>query len=130
MKPATFFISSTRYPFSQLLALSESSIKLKIRFHWTLFAIWTLLVFLTLLLFYTTFNKGDLYKVFVKRNSKLDDWQLSFLHQLCCFQNINLSHIFQTLFARKRDLSHFFFLYENESLEHCFLHDMRQMATF
>ena len=39
MKLATIFISSTRGIFIKLLAVSESSIKIKVRSHWTLFAI-------------------------------------------------------------------------------------------
>ena len=39
MKLETFFISSTRLIFTKLLAVSESSIKIKVRFHLTLFEI-------------------------------------------------------------------------------------------
>ena len=42
-----------------------------------------------------------------------------FLIPFRCFQNRNLGCNFQTLFARKRGLSHPYFLYENESLRHC-----------
>ena len=39
MKLATFFISSSRRIFTKLLAVSESSIKIKVKFHLTLFEI-------------------------------------------------------------------------------------------
>ena len=35
MKLATFFISITRRIFTKLLAISESSVKIKVRLHWT-----------------------------------------------------------------------------------------------
>ena len=35
MKLATFFISITRRIFTKLLAISESSIKIRVRLHWT-----------------------------------------------------------------------------------------------
>ena len=58
------------------------------------------------------------------------DWPLSFLYQLRRFQNRNLWYNFQTLFERKRGLPHLYFLYENESLQHCLSYDLRQIATF
>ena len=39
MKISTFFISSARGIFTKLLAVSESSMKIKVRFHWTRFMI-------------------------------------------------------------------------------------------
>ena len=57
-----------------------------------------------------------------------------FLCQLRCFQNRYLWYTFQTLIARKRGLAHFaheaYFLYENESLQHCLSYDSRQMTKF
>ena len=35
------------------------------------------------------------------------------------FQNKNFWYTFRTLFARKRGLAHFNFLYENESHQYC-----------
>ena len=55
---------------------------------------------------------------------------LPFLYLLCHFQNRCLWYTFQTLFARKQGLSPLHFVYENESLQHCLLNDMRQMAAF
>ena len=45
------------------------------------------------------------------------------------FQNRNLWYNFQVLFVRKRGLVHPYFLYENESLQHCLSCDFRQMLT-
>ena len=39
MKLATFFKSSTGGIFTELLAVSESSINIKVRLHWTFFVI-------------------------------------------------------------------------------------------
>ena len=39
MKLATFFISRTGGIFTKLIAVSESSMKLKFRLHWTIFII-------------------------------------------------------------------------------------------
>ena len=58
------------------------------------------------------------------------NWQLLFLYQLCCIQNRDLLHTFQTLFVRKQGLAHLYFLYENESLQHYLSYDLRQMARF
>ena len=61
---------------------------------------------------------------------RVNNWQLLFLYQLRHFPNRNLWYTFQTLFALKRGLVHPYFLYENESLQHCLSYDMKQMATF
>ena len=58
------------------------------------------------------------------------NWQLQFLNQHDHFQNRNLWYTFQMLFARKRGLAHPYFLYENESIQHCLSYDLRQTATF
>ena len=39
VKLATFFISSTKRLFTKVLAVSKSSIKIKVRLHWTLIII-------------------------------------------------------------------------------------------
>ena len=43
-------------------------------------------------------------------------------------QNKNFWYFFQRLFARRRGLVHPYFLYENESLQHCISYDLKQMA--
>ena len=45
-----------------------------------------------------------------------------------CFQNRNLRYTFQTLFAQKPGLAHPYFLYENESLQHCLSHYIAESA--
>ena len=58
------------------------------------------------------------------------NWQLPFLNQRHHFQNRNLWYTFQMLFKQKRVLTHYYFLYENESIQHCRSYDLRQTATF
>ena len=58
------------------------------------------------------------------------NWQLPFLNQRHRFQNRNLWYTFQMLFKQKRVLTHYYFLYENESIQHCRSYDLRQTATF
>ena len=69
----------------------------------------------------------------MQKHSKLiraANWKLSFLYQICRFQNRNLWCNFQTLLARKRGLAHPFFLYGNESLRHYLWYYLKRMATF
>ena len=60
-----------------------------------------------------------------KKGCKLTN--IWFLYQLRRFQNGNFWYVFQTLFAQKRGLAHPYFLYKNESPQHCFSYDLRKM---
>ena len=53
-----------------------------------------------------------------------------FFMQFHIFQNRNLGCNFQTLLERKQGVPYTYFLYENESIRHCFSYYSRKMAAF